>query len=102
MDLFDVGQFLIVLEEEGQVLIGDVNVRVPPQPLVLLLSVTPTREGIFVDLERRIKQKLTPLLPYQPFVLCHSWSRLGRWRRWGQRRTSWTADLGGQERTRSG
>ncbi len=97
------GQFLIVLKEEGQVLIGDVNVRVPPQSLVLLLSVTPTREGILVDLERQgIKQKLTSLLLCQPFVLCHSWSRLGRWRRWGQRRTSWTADLGGQERTRSG
>ncbi len=43
-------QFLVILEEESEVLIGDVNVSVPTKLLVLLLSVPSTRECVLVDL----------------------------------------------------
>ena len=49
--LFDVSQLVIVLKEEGEVLVGDIHRRVATVLLMLLLCVTTSGESIFGDLE---------------------------------------------------
>ena len=49
--LFDVCQFVIILHEEGEVLIGDIYIRLPTVLLVFLLGVSSTREGILGNLQ---------------------------------------------------
>lgn len=43
-------QLVVVLEEEAQVLIADVDVRIPAQPPVLFLRLAPPAEPVAVDL----------------------------------------------------
>ena len=47
-------QFLIVVKEEGEVLIRNIHVCVPPKFSVLFNSVSSARKGILVDLWSRI------------------------------------------------
>ena len=46
----DLGQLLVILEEEGQILVGDVHIRVPALSLVLLYCRLASAEGVLVDL----------------------------------------------------
>ena len=46
----DVSQLLVVLHEEGEVLIGNIDLRVPTQLPVLFNGVSTTRESILIDL----------------------------------------------------
>ena len=46
----DFRQFLVVLKEEAQVLVGDVNVRVATVLAVKFDCLASSRKGIFVDL----------------------------------------------------
>ena len=48
--LFDLCEFLVILQEEGEVLVGDIHLRVTTKLLVFLLCVSPTRERILGDL----------------------------------------------------
>ena len=43
-------QLVVVLKEEAQVLVADVNVRIPPKPSVLFLRLATTAEPMAVDL----------------------------------------------------
>ena len=51
----DLFEFVIVLQKERQVLVGDVNVAVSSLLLVLLHSGAASRESVLVDLEIAIK-----------------------------------------------
>ena len=48
--LFDLCQFLVILHEEREVLVGDIHLSVATQPLMLLLCITTTRESILCNL----------------------------------------------------
>ena len=50
--LLNLCQSGIVLQEEGEVLVGDIQGRVPPQSPVLLLRVPTTRESILHNLPK--------------------------------------------------
>ena len=69
--LFDVGQLVIVVKEEGQVLVGDVHSRVATVFLMLFLCVTASGKGIFRDLQ--IWKRLLPTYMYSTIsVHCYS------------------------------
>ena len=53
--LFNVCQFVVIVKEEGEVLVGDVHSGVSTILLMLLLRVTTTRESILGDLKQIVK-----------------------------------------------
>ena len=51
---FDVGQFLVIFKEEGEVLIGHIHFSVSSKPSVFLDCITSTRESVLFDLRENV------------------------------------------------